>query len=60
MQERGEGLGRGRNRLSTEQEARFRPQSQDPKIMAWAEGRGLMDWATQAPLIVSIVTCVVM
>ena len=24
--------------------------SQDPKMMAWAEVRHLMDWATQAPL----------
>ena len=27
------------------------PQSQDPGIIAWAEGRHLIDWATQAPLL---------
>jgi len=40
------GKERGRNRLTAEQEARYRTQSQ--RIMTWAEGRCLTDCTTQA------------
>ena len=39
-----------RNRLPTEQRTQCGTPSQDPEIMAWAEGRHLTFWATQAPL----------
>ena len=41
--------GRGRSRLSTEQGAQIHASSQDPRIMTWAEGRSLTDWATLVP-----------
>ena len=43
--------GRGRNRPSEKQGAWCGAQSQDPRIMTWAEGRRLTDWVTQAPLL---------
>lgn len=41
------GRSRGRRRFPAEH---GRAQYQNPGVMAWAEGRHLTDWATQAPL----------
>ena len=46
--EAGEAAGRGKSRLPTEQGAQCGTRFQDPKIMTWAEGRHLTDWAIQA------------
>ena len=46
----GRGWREGRSSLPTEQGAQCWAQSQDPRIMTWAEGRRLTDWATQVPL----------
>ena len=46
----GRGRGRGRSRLLAEQGALRGAPSQDPKIMTWAEGRHLTNWAIQVPL----------
>ena len=45
----GEGGGKGRSRLPTEQGAQCRAQYQDPEIMTWAEGRSLANWASEVP-----------
>ena len=45
----GRNRGRGRSRCLAEQKAQCRAQFQDPRITAWARGRHLTDWATQAP-----------
>ena len=42
------GRGRGRSRLPAEQRALC--QGLYPRIMTWAQGRCLTDWATQAPI----------
>ena len=44
------GVRRGRSRLPTEQGAQCGAWSQDPKIMTWAKGKCLTNWATQASL----------
>ena len=41
---------RGRSRLPAKQGTPPGAQSQDPRIVTWAEGRRLTHWATQAPL----------
>ena len=43
-----------RIRLSTEQGAQHEAWSQDPRIMTWAKGRQLTNWATQAPLDIAL------
>ena len=45
---RGSGRGGGRSKLPAEQGARHESPSYDPRIMTWAEGGRLADWATQA------------
>ena len=45
-----EGRGRGRSRFPAGQEAWHWAQSQESKIMTWAKGRCLTNWATQRPL----------
>jgi len=44
------GSGRGRSRLPAESRARRGAPSQDSRMMTWAKGRRLTNWATQAPL----------
>ena len=46
----GRGKGKGKNRLPAEQGAWCKALSQDPRIMIWAKGRHLNDWAPQVPL----------
>ena len=46
---RGKGREKRTSGLPTEQEGQYEAESQDPKIMTWAEGRCLTDWATQVP-----------
>ena len=51
---RGSSTGRGRSILPTEQGARCKAPSQDPRIITWAEGRCLTNWATQVPTLVPL------
>ena len=50
----GRGRGRWRSRLPTEQGAQRGTRSQDPRIIIWAAGRPWTEWATQVPLLESL------
>ena len=53
---KGSGRQRQRSRLPTHQGDLCGAQSQDPKIITWAKSRCPITWATQAPLLLLLLT----